>query len=222
MLNAHEAYLLGLTPGIVGAFYDGMAILEATKPAELEVWVGTRGKDLARQIHLVDELLRRLHLEPGDPPLTMLAYHEWAEETRDRAALATRVAYDNEEELGAKAALLRVRLALDVGEQLGELVHLHVVASLAQGILGEQPGATWLLGHARGLGRAQDAAIERLERVVGYAEDDVRAEVERLLAVLRVGPRADAGGDHGAAARALGGLVAALDLPRVEALFRTE
>jgi hypothetical protein len=217
-LTAHQAYLLGFTPQVLGVFFDGLAVLEAVKPSEVDAWVHARGSDVIAGVRLVETLLRQADREPGDPPASPRGYHHWVGDVRDKAYHAAREAFEAEEEIAAKTARFRVRLAHDLGEQLGEIVHLYVIASLVRGLLEEDPGAARLASHASALGAAQDAAAARLERVGGYAgaEEDIRAEAARVVAALRDGPRLDA-----SSATEISAMLPALELARIEDLFRS-
>lgn len=233
MIDAHHAYLLGFTPQILGVFWNGLAVLEVVQPAAqgalraridsmLELWVGVRGPDVVKQVHLVEALLRSAGRQPGEPPQSVRGYHQWAEDVRQQTYEVAREAFEAETDLHVKMELFRVRLAHDLGEQIGDLIHLYVLASLVKRLLGDEPGHAMLAAHAASLAEAQNMAMERLARVRTYAAgfDDIVRESERVLEALRAGPRIDES-NHAETAGALGDIVKTLELERVEELFRS-
>ncbi len=215
-LSAHHAYLLGFTPQVAGLFWSGLAVLETAGVGGNTEWSQARAPEIARQTRLVEELLRLAGGEPKPMPRSMAAFQSWAEDVREQTYQMAKKAYDEEDELAAKTLRFRVRLAHDLGEQMGDLVHLYLLASLVQTLRVKSPWHPVLDGHAATLARARDQAIERVGRVAGYAGgfDDVAAEAERIAGLVREGPRADI-----ATADELAAMVAALELARVEALF---
>jgi hypothetical protein len=233
-LRPHAAYLLGFTPQLLGIFFNGVLILErARRDAQgrladriswyLEDWVPSRGPDVVQNVHLCESLLREVGREIGEPPQSVEAFYEWSEKVNRETYQAAKETFDAALEPDEKAALFRVRLAQDIGQQVGDVVHTANLAGLVQALLHEAPDHEALNQQATRFGEAQKQIVVQLDKVLTYTlgYDDIQEEVKRILAVVREAPDAGTTTDHATAAVKLGELPGQLDVARVEKLFMT-
>jgi len=231
-LRPHAAYLLGFTPQLLGIFFNGLLILERTKRVAegtladritwyLEDWVPSRGPDVVQNVHLCEALLAEVGRETGEPPQSIDAFYEWSERVNRATYAAAKETFEAAIDPTEKAQLFRVRLAQDLGQQLGDVLHTTNLASLVQALLHEAPGHEALTEQAVRFGEAQKQIIKQLEKVLTYTVgyDDIQAEVNRLLAIVRTAPDAAAAADHALVAVQLGELPGTIDVGRVEKLF---
>jgi hypothetical protein len=231
-LRPHAAYLLGFTPQLLGIFFNGVLILERTRSAAqgrladritwyLEDWVPSRGPDVVQNVHLCESLLREAGREIGEPPQSVEAFYEWSERVNRETYQVAKASFDAAASAHEKEALFRVRLAQDVGQQVGDVVHTANLAGLVQALLHEAPDHEALTQQAIHFGEAQKQIVLQLEKVLTYTlgYDDIQDEVRRILAIVRRAPDAGTITDHATAAVKLGELPGELDVARVEKLF---
>jgi hypothetical protein len=233
-LQAHQAYLLGFTPQLLGVFFNGLLVLERVRRTAqgqlanrvewyLRDWVPSRGDDVVSNVHLVEGMLGAVGKTAGEPPQTIEAYYDWSERVNKATYQAAKAAFDVEADPVAKTARFRVRLAQDLGQQVGDIVHTVNLASLVQALLHDDPEHEFLRAQAGRLAESQRAIIAQLDKVLTYTAgyEDIQAEVRRLAAALRAGPDAGATENHALVATKLQALLPALDLTAVEKLFMT-
>jgi hypothetical protein len=231
-LSAHHAYLLGFTPQLLGVFFNGLLVLErARRTAEgglaehidgyLKDWVPSRGGDVVSNVHLVEALLGTAGKDVGEPPQTIEAFYAWSDRVNKATYQAAKETFDGETDTAKKTELFRVRLAQDLGQQMGDVVHTANIGSLVQALLQEAPDHELLAAQATRLGDAQRSIVGQLEKVLSYTEGypDIQAEVKRVIAVLRAAPDAGAKEYHALVAVGLQETVQKLDLTAVEKLF---
>jgi hypothetical protein len=233
-LRPHAAYLLGFTPQLLGIFFNGVLILERTRGVAegrladritwyLEDWVPSRGPDVVQNVHLCESLLRDVGRDIGEPPQSVEAFYEWSERVNRNTYQAAKESFDAATDPNEKAALFRVRLAQDIGQQVGDVVHTANLAGLVHALLHEAPAHEALAQQATRFGQAQEQIILQLEKVLTYTVgyDDIQAEVKRILAIVKKAALAGASADHATAAVKLGELPGELDVARIEKLFMT-
>lgn len=233
-LRPHAAYLLGFTPQLLGIFFNGVLILERTRRAAegrladriawyLEDWVPSRGPDVVQNVHLCESLLRDVGRDIGEPPQSVEAFYEWSERVNRQTYQAAKESFDAAEEPNEKAARFRVRLAQDIGQQVGDIVHTANLAGLVHALLHEAPDHDALAQQAARFAEAQKQIVLQLEKVLTYTVgyDDIQDEVKRILGIARQTLDAGAITDHATAAVKLGELPGQLDVARVEKLFMT-
>jgi hypothetical protein len=231
-LQAHAAYLLGFTPQILGIFFNGLLILDrarrgadgvlATRIDEhLETWVPSRGPEVVQNVHICEALLAQVGRSPGEPPQTIEAFYAWSENVNRETYQSAKASFDAAADPDEKTGLFRVRLAQDLGQQIGDVVHTMNLAGLVQALLSEGPGHAALSEQAVRFAQAQRQIVAALEKVLTYTVgyDDIQAEVQRVLGVLRQAPDCGATADHARVADALTEVPGALDVARVEKLF---
>ncbi len=231
-LRPHAAYVLGFTPQILGIFFNGLVVLDrARRDAEgplaerlqgyLQDWVPSRGPEVVQNVHLCEGLLAQVGQNVGEPPQSVEAFYEWSEKVNKATYQAAKETFDAAVDPDEKARLFRVRLAQDLGQQMGDIVHTANLAGLVQALLHDSPAHPALAEQAARFGQAQRQIIAQLEKVLTYTVgyDDIQAEVTRVLGILRQVPDAGATENHALVATKLAELPGSLGLERVERLF---
>lgn len=232
MLSAHHAYLLGFIPQALGIFFNGLLVLERVSrlaegelvervQAELRDWIPSRSGDVVHNVHLVEAMLATAGKEAGEPPQTIEEFHTWAERVNRATYQAAKETFEGEIDDAKKSQQFRVRLAQDLGQQIGEIVQLTGLGSLVQTLLATSPDNPLLRTQATRLGEAQTGIRDQLDNMLNYTAGhaDIQAEVRRVLALLTTAPNAGSSSDHATTAARLGDLAGQLDLPALEQLF---
>jgi hypothetical protein len=230
-LKPHHAYLLGFTPQLLGIFFNGLLLLERVRRSAagalaervdgyLEDWIPSRSGDVVSNVHLVESMLSTVGKSPGEPPQTIEQFYEWSQRVNKATYDAAKTAFDESADPDP-AARFRVRLAQDLGQQMGDIVQLANLGALVQELLEVGPDDALLAGQASRFGEAQRSIAQQLENVLNYTagHDDIQAQVRRVLALLAAAPAAGSSEGHALAALGLAALASQLDLAAVEKLF---
>jgi len=224
-LKAHHAYLLGFTPQLLGIFFNGLLLLERVKRAAagalgeragayLDGWIPSRSGDVVSNVHLCESLLGTVGRDAGAPPQTIEEFYAWSERVNKQTYEAAKAAFE-------QGGDFRVRLAQDLGQQVGDVVQLANLGLLVQELLEVAPSDELLGAQARKLGEAQRGILAQLENTLGYTagHDDIQAEVRRLVGLVKAAPDAGATAGHEGVAEGLAALAQKLDVGAVEKLF---
>jgi hypothetical protein len=232
MLTAHQAYLLGFTPQLMGVFFNGLAVLEGARRTAtgelaekidslLSGWVEKRGPEVVKNVHLVEALLAAQGKKAPAPPQSVKEFYSWGDAVRTASYEAAKEQFDGESDVLKKTELFRVRLAHDLGEQMGDISHTYILASLVALLLADGVDHELLKQQDEVLHRSQIAALERMRKVLTYTAGygDIQDEVKRVVGVLQGATTASAQAEAASRPATLAAVIPALDLARMERVF---